>query len=402
MSSGRILILTNRVPFPLNDGGNLAMKAMVDGYNANGWDVFLLSMNTKRHYVPATTLATIYRNTVAFETVDIDNSVRLVPLLTNFFFSKEPEHAVRFNDKAFAKKLSEVLATFKPDVVQVESLYLSAYMPVIRQYKSIKTVLRLHNVEYQVWQRLAEETANDLKKLYLHNLAKRIKHFEERIWKEYDLLLPITHNDEGMVKQMVADAPTYVVPFGIDTKKIFQPKGVEDWTGYHIGAMDWLPNREGIEWFLEEAWPLIRKQVPDFTFAFAGRNMPQSFPDMHIDGVACAGEVPDAEAFIADKKMLIVPIRSGGGIRVKILEAMAAGKVVISTAVGMQGIDAEEGKHYLKADTAITFAEAVKWCMEHKAEAERMGEEAKKLIINHYNLSVIAQGLSEKLLGLKG
>jgi glycosyltransferase involved in cell wall biosynthesis len=154
----------------------------------------------------------------------------------------------------------------------------------------------------------------------------------------------------------------------------------EQWVGYHIGAMDWLPNKEAIDWFISDIWPLVKQSLPDFLFYFAGRNMPQSYSTVNEDGIHCKGEVPNADAFIADKKILIVPLRSGGGVRVKILEAMAAGKIVVSTGTGMQGIDAVAGEHYLLADTPEVFAQQLKWALENKAAAEQIARNAQSLI----------------------
>lgn len=374
------------------------MKAMIDGYAENGWQVFLLSMNTTRHYVEPAILGEIYKNITSFETVEVDNDVRPLPTLVNFLFSPEPNHADRFSHKGFRRKLVQVLQDFRPDVVQVESPYLSGYLADIRRSSKALTVLRMHNVEYQVWQRLADETTNPLKRFYLRNLAKRIKHYEERIWKKYDLLLPITHIDETMVKNTLNNAPTFTVPFGIDTARLQPPSVQEKWVAYHIGAMDWLPNREGIEWFINDVWPVVRKKTPEFEFYFAGRNMPEDLRNISIPGVHGEGEVPDAAEFIADKKILIVPIQSGGGIRVKILEAMAAGKIVVSTAVGMQGIEAKNGEHYIEVNTAGDFSDAISRCLTDTQWAEKIAEKGRLLIQSGYDAGRIAGNLSDALI----
>ena len=183
-----------------------------------------------------------------------------------------------------------------------------------------------------------------------------------------------------------------VVPFGVDTDKI-QPQTGSEWVGYHIGAMDWLPNAEGINWFLKEAWPQIHQLHPEFTFHFAGRKMSESFMKANIAGVKCYGEVPDANAFIADKKILIVPLRSGGGIRVKILEAMAMGKIVISTTIGMQGIDAIPGTHFLEVNTPHQFSEAINWVLSNRKAAELIGTNAAALIHEKYDANSIQKAL---------
>ncbi len=187
-----------------------------------------------------------------------------------------------------------------------------------------------------------------------------------------------------------------VAPFGIDLEKI-KPGHNERWVGYHIGAMDWIANREGMRWFLEKAWRKVRRAAPDFEFYFAGRSMPDDFKKLDINGVHCLSEVPSAEDFIADKKILIVPLWSGGGIRVKILEAMAAGKVVITTPVGIKGIEADAGVHYMLANKAEDFARAIKWCIENKEAAEKMAHRAQELMKEKYEYVKVINNVIEEV-----
>lgn len=394
MSAKRILILTNRVPYPLNDGGNMAMHAMIYGYQRMGWEVFLLSMNTVRHHIEDEILESIYQDLYGFKTVDVDNRVTSIQLVQNFLLSKDPNHADRFYDVIFEQAVISTIQDFSPDVIQMESVFLATYLGVIKQNCNSLNILRMHNVEYQVWDRLAQQTKNPLKKFYLSDLASRIEKFEERVWRQYDLLLPITEVDALAVKDL--DVPLHTTPFGVDLNDI-KPNEGEQWVGYHLGAMDWLPNQEGIKWFLQDVWPLVQRDVPEFKFHFAGRNMPVEFYQNVPEGVVCEGMVPSADEFIADKKILIVPIMSGGGIRVKILEAMAAGKVIISTAVGMQGIDAIPQKHYLQADTAEEMLEEIKWCMNNKHAAGIMAEKAQAYVKQHFSVNVIAKELDKKV-----
>ena len=393
-----ILLLTNRVPFPLNDGGNLAVKAMIDGYNDTGWNVHLLSMNTSRHYLPETELKGLYNNIAGFEVVDINNDIKFFDTLFNYLFSTQPSHAIRFQHQAFEKQLLAALKTIKPDVIQIESIFLTTYLTKIREVlPDTIVILRLHNIEYQVWQRFALETESFFKRIYLKNLAGRIKKFEEDAWLRYTLLLPITETDAALVRGSGIFKKMLVAPFGLNARDINDKCVETSWIGYHIGAMDWLPNKESLNWFLNDIWPDLHNEVPEFRFYFAGRQMPESYKKMKLEGAYCLGEVPDAASFIADKKILIVPLRSGGGIRVKILEAMAGRKVVISTDVGIQGIDATPGRHYLAANTKEEFITAVKWCMENKTEAAHIGDNAAQLIKEKYDQDAIMKKLNVKL-----
>ncbi len=387
MPERKILIITNRVPYPLSDGGNLAMNTMIQGYKNAGWKVYLLSMNTSRHPVKEEHLKTLFTNIHAFEWVNIDNEIKPLNLLKNYLFSKQPEHAERFYRKEFEDKIISVLAAFKPDVVQVESIFLATYLQTIKQHSDALTVLRLHNIEYQIWQGLAQKS-RFFKKLYLTRLYRRIRDFERAAWRDFDLLLPITEKDAHAIIRLEEVNDMVVAPFSIDTEKV-RPGKNEKWVGYHIGAMDWLPNQEGMRWFLEKAWKKIHKAEPEFEFYYSGRKMPESFMKLHIAGVHCLGEVPSAEEFIADKKILIVPVWSSGGIRVKILEAMAAGKVVISTLPGIKGIEAKTGEHYLQVTTPEDFARAVKWCMDNKEAAEKMGQRARLLMKEKYEQKTV-------------
>jgi polysaccharide biosynthesis protein PslH len=401
----KILILTNRIPYPLKDGGNLAMNAMIEGYHQAGWKVHLLSMNTTRHHVAQHVLERLYTHLAGFSWVNVNNDFSKMEIIKNFLFELTPSHVSRFKNAAFAEKLEEVIDKFKPDIVQVESVFLSQYLPLIRDNSEALTILRVHNIEYQIWRTLADKTKNLVKRYYLKNLSRRMRIYERESWKQYDLLLPITEKDAQSIHRLETVSYMVVAPFAIDTTHVKITTDRERWVGYHIGAMDWMPNSEAIRWFLHKVWPKVHKKLPQFEFYFAGRDMPKQFNKYNADGVHCMGEVQDAAEFIADKKILIVPLRSGSGVRIKILEAMAAGKVVISTHTGMRGIDARSGEHYIAASKPEQYLKAIRWCLDHKEKAHEMGLKALTLVRSHYEQQVVAGNVIaeiEQLMQVKG
>ncbi len=397
MEPRKILIITNRIPYPLKDGGNMAMNAMVQGYHNAGWQVSLLSMNTTKHYIKHEQLQKLFTHLHSFKWVDINNTLKWADIAKNFFFGNEPEHLERYRSEAFSTVLKDELVSFRPDVVQVESIYLNTYMPLIRRHSNAVVTLRMHNVEYQIWQGLAKKTKNVFKSYYLTNLAVRVRNFERTAWKDYDLLLAITEKDAHLVQRLEEITNVIVAPFSIETDKIKLNTGNERWVGYHIGAMDWIPNYDGIRWFLHKAWPRIQRLTPTFQFYFAGRKMPDDLKETGLKGVFCMDEVPDADEFIADKKILIVSLWSGGGIRVKILEAMAAGKIVITTSKGIKGIEAKPVEHYLRVHSPDEFAKAIKWCLENKEAAEVMAMNARKLIMEKYEHKKVINDIISEL-----
>ena len=391
-----ILLISNRVPYPLRDGGALAMDAMVRGYQAAGWQVHLLAMNTSRHPVSPEQLQSLYPDIAGFHTVEVDNSLRVTGLLKNWIFSSEPEHVSRFRNAAFGNKLDSLLRAHSFDIVQLESPFLGSYLPEIRrQAPAAKVVYRMHNVEGQIWGRLAA-TSTGLKARYLRSLASRMASYERELWAAVDLLLPITEPDAAAVRT-AGITPMLTVPFGVNVPESSQPWGTGPLKLYHIGAMDWLPNREAVRWFLEEVWPGLHAEAPELSFHFAGRGMPESFRLDLPDGAHCYGEVADAADFVAGRQILVVPLRSGGGLRIKILEAMAGGKLVISTDIGMQGIEAEPGSHYLAANTAEDFVRQAVWAARHRESAEGIAIAARNFVTGRYNDRRIMSELSSHL-----
>jgi glycosyltransferase involved in cell wall biosynthesis len=386
----------------LNDGGAMAMNAMLEGYLDHAWEVYLCSMNTSRHYVSKESLPKLY-DKIKFDTFDINTEVKIVPTLKNFFLSKKPNHVDRFYDKDFEQKLKRIISSFEPEVIQIESIYLASYIPVLKEATDAKIVVRLHNIEHEIWERLSGDATSTFKRFYLKDLAARIKRFELQAWSTADILVPITSTDAHLIQTSIPNANIIVAPFGINIESVQRPNTNSKWVGYHIGAMDWLPNVEAISWFLESIWPDLHKEVPEFEFYFAGRNMPGSFEKYESKGVSCEGEVASAKEFIKDKRVLIVPLRSGGGIRIKILEAMASGKLVVSTSIGMQGInEAQPGGHFLLADSEKDFVSQIKWIMKNKEEAESIAKAGASLVTDKYNQRKIMSRLISQMLPMVG
>lgn len=381
------------------------MHQLISGYKAQGWEVHLLSMNTHRHWVDEAELRTAYSALDSVTVVPFDNRLRPARLLHNFLLSRKPEHAERFYEAAFEKAIGDTTRRVRPDIVQMESLFLTAYLPAIRANCNAKLVLRMHNVEHQVWHRTAA-AAKGPKRLYLQTLARRMKMYEEWVWRQYDLLLPITEEDAQAAAQAASGTPQHLTPFGIklraDDSLQHDKQPGAPLRMYHLGAMDWLPNREGILWFIHEAWPLIRSAHPSAEFHFGGRLLEKDFAAPLPTSVFNHGAVKDAEAFSADKDVLIVPLRAGGGIRVKILEAMAAGKLVLSTSIGIQGIAARPGVHFLQADTPAAFAEAARGIAASPEKSTRIIENARQLVREMYDRGKILAGLDHRLTRLLG
>ncbi len=191
--------------------------------------------------------------------------------------------------------------------------------------------------------------------------------------------------------------PMFLHPFGIDISHIpFAPAAAAPLSLYHIGAMDWLPNQESVNWLLEQVMPIVNRALPDTRLYLAGRNMPEYYTRNSWPNVVVAGEVPDAQAFEKDKSILLVPLLSGGGVRIKIFQGMAMGKTVVTTPLGLEGIDAQDGQEVWIADTPQAFADKIIAAVRNPETVLHTGTNARKLIEEKYDRRKLIAALLDR------
>jgi len=389
----KILQLCHRVPYPFLDGGNIAMYQIGKSLAAEGHDLKILALNTRKHYVSPKTLPAWFTEKCSLESVDIDTSVKPQGVLLNLFQTSS-YNITRFYSAAFGQKLAEVLSHQPFDIIQLESLFMTPYLDVIRKHSKAKVVMRAHNAEHVIWQRLADSEKPGWRKWYYRLLVNRLKKYETQTLNNLDAILAITPDDEKIFRIMGFNGPVAVVPVSIDlpgsrtTANTFEKLCL-----FHLGSMDWLPNIEGVNWFLSECWPLINREHPNLKLFLAGRGFPDSIRRKKMANVICEGEIVDAAAYMDDKPIMIVPLLSGSGMRVKIIQGMAAGKVILSTSIGAEGIECLNGKNILIADTPEQMAEAVRYCLANKEALASISREAQQLVADKYSVKAIGEKL---------
>ena len=366
------------------------MNSITQGLMEAGCEVRVLTLCSEKHPVQESRIPESYSRATRFEAVEVDLGVHPIDAGVALLCG-ESYHVKRFISKAFAQRLEAVLKEERFDVVHVESIFLTPYLPVIRRYgRGAAVVLRAHNVEHLIWNRVSQSERNPLKKWYLKHLSLTLAAYEREHLNEYDGVVSITENDGQLLREMGCRKPMESIPFGIKPEVI---ENVEEEPGslFHIGSMDWMPNREGIHWFLDEVWPMVHEQLPGLTLYLAGRKMPASLMKKEVPGVRVIGEVPDANYFIASKQINVVPLLSGSGLRVKIIEAMAAGKVVVTTTIGAEGIGCTDGKDVLIADTPQQFVEQLRRCVENPDFRHEVAANAARMINERYGVERLTQ-----------
>lgn len=388
-----ILQLCHKPPVPPKDGGCIAMNNITGGLIAAGHKVKVLTIHTHKHPFEPAKISEQYKTDTAVESVFVDTRINLVDAFSNLVTS-DSYNISRFFSADYDIRLQEILQENPFDVVLLESLFMTPYIDTIRRNSKAGVYLRSHNLEYIIWERVAHGSRNPAKKSYIRLLARQLKKYELRIFKEVSGIVAISSNDEAKYRQLGYKGPITTVPFGVNSAQftpVYETNVPTDL--FHLGAMDWMPNQEGVQWFLDEVWPGIHQQHPELKLHLAGRQMPDELRELNLPHVEMVGEVADAYAFMQQHGVMVVPLLSAGGIRVKIIEGMALGKVIISTSVGAEGIDCTHGTNILIANTPEEFANVLNELMANPGRMEEIGRNARKLVEESFDNTVLTHKL---------
>ncbi len=388
----RILFLCNKSPYPAREGGPMAMNSLIEGLLRAGHQVKVLAVNSKKYHVNEADIPAEYKRETGIELVDVDLRVKPLDAFLNLF-TGESYHVQRFISEEFRVKLISVLQRQQFDIIQLESLFMVPYVNDLRKYCKAKIVLRAHNIEHLIWKRLAQQCRNPLKKYYLGHLTRTLQRYENNALTLVDGIAAITRKDAAFFRGITA-TPVIDIPFGVKINPLPDSRELNGKPEFfHIGAMNWMPNEEGIKWFLDEVWPEVNSLFPDARFHLAGRFMPSWLTNDYKPGVVVWGEVESASEFVNRYQVSIVPLLSGSGIRIKIIEAMAAAKAVITTEIGAEGILYQNEKNIFIANTKNEFLYAISRCMKQPALCNKIGQQARQLIEQVYDQEKITERL---------
>jgi len=386
----KILFLCNKLPYPSKEGGAMAMNMMIEGMLKAGHSVHVLAINTNKYFFKKNEIPVDYRSKTHLETIYLDLSPRLIEALKCLLTNKS-YHVQRFISTEFKQKLKQILLNNQFDIIQIETIFLTPYIPLIRKHSGASIVLRAHNIESLIWKRLAGNTKNPFKKFYLNHLASTLEKYEIDHISQYDGIIGISKIDTGHYQNITAgEIPALTATFGLNIDDYSCSKNKhENPSLAFIGALNWLPNSEGLHWFLKNIWPEIRQHYPDINFFIASKNIPQWLRKFSSEQIKLLESVENAKEFIAAHSIMVVPLLSGSGIRIKIIEGMALGKAIISTSVGAEGIEYIEGENILIANHKDEFLQSLKKCLTNIGFMEQLRINARKNIEKNYNANNI-------------
>ena len=259
-------------------------------------------------------------------------------------FSPDPYIVTSHYSKEFEDKLSEELTKQNYDVIICEW---TPYAQYVKNLKNVKSIIVAHNIESDIWKRYYENESNPLKKFYVGLQYKKVLEFEKQCFKWVNGATAVSSIDASFIEKLNLPYKPAVIENGVDTD-FFKPSDspmVQNRLVF-TGSMDWRPNQDAAEYFAHDILPLLKKSVPDIEAYFVGRNPPPHIEQLNnIDGMVITGMVDDVRTYIAEAPLYIVPLRIGGGSRLKILEAMSMQKPIVSTSIGAEGLDVNDNEN---------------------------------------------------------
>ncbi len=310
--------------------------------------------------------------------------------------SKLPYFMQKYISDAMLAEVERLSESGNFDVVVCDFLMPAVNMP---DRISIPTVLFQHNVEAMIWQRHFEVQKGMLKKAYLKQQWNKSVEFERETCKKFDRVIAVSREDADVLRREYGIESVDDVPTGVDAE-FFSPAANAGRNEYELvftGSMDWLPNEEGILWFVNEVLPLIREHLPAVTLNVVGRNPTQSLIDLgkHNSSIHVTGSVEDVRPFMDSASAYIVPIRIGGGTRMKIFEAMAMELPIVSTTVGAEGLEVSDGVELLVRDSPQDFADAVVRLLTKREWSTQMGRNAAEAVRKKFDWKQVAEKFSD-------
>jgi glycosyltransferase involved in cell wall biosynthesis len=309
-------------------------------------------------------------------------------------FSRLPVAVSRYQSAAMRRQVEALLGMYKFDSVVCDFLFPTPNIPQLDA-----CVLFQHNVESMIWQRYVEH-ATGLKRLYFRMQAKRMLEYEGEICRSVRKVIAVSDGDAETMRRIYRVPLALPVPTGVDLDYFVRPEASPKLADMvFLGSMDWMPNIDGVAWFVREVLPLIRHQRPDCSLAIVGRRpspevskLAESDPLIQVTGT-----VPDVRPWLFGALASIVPLRIGGGTRLKIYEAMAAKIPVVSTAIGAEGLDVSDGENIYLADTPQNFAARCLALLESDADRRRLSSNAWNLVSSSYSWDAATRGMESLL-----
>jgi len=383
----KVLILSNKLPYPSDDGSSIAMARLLETLVMKELDLHYFAINTDKHCKDVE-ISKAHQPNVTFEAYAWNTSPKVSTALGNLA-TNLPYHVSRFYIPTLLLRL-EAFETDSFHTVILEGAFMGMYVSEAKRIGE-QTILRAHNLEHEIWQRLAENEKNPMKRWYLKLQSSRLQRFESKLSQAVDQIWSISEKDQQWFESHTPAAsfiPTTVLPTS-------GPSNIQPLRCHHLGALDWAPSIQGLQWFITEIWPQVLHSVPQAEFHIAGNNPPENFQFPKDQNIFFHGRVADATTFTHDHGISVIPLLAGSGMRIKILQNCAAAVPSISTAIGAEGIYTKDSKEVIIVDSAFEFIEALVELVQQPERALALGKLAQEDILNRFGMQPTLQRIEK-------
>ncbi len=388
----KILHITSKPIFPLVDGGCVAMKNLLDGLLVENASVKHLAISTKKHPFSLENYPDAILEKIAPKSIQINTDVCIVDAIKHLF-KKGSYNVARFYSDSVKNLIVKELTTTNYEVVILESLYCTPYIAAIRAVFEGKIIVRIHNIESDIWSNYASNETNPFKRLYLKKLTNDLKSYEFDILNKVDGILAITEENKIKLGQNGIKTKCITIPVAVDINEQVQ----QDYSAnnlFHIGAMNWQPNIESAKRLIK-LFPEIRKQSKETKLHLVGSNFSSEFKQNEKEKMYIEGFVENLQHFAPNTGILVAPIISGSGVRIKILEMMAIGIPIITTKLGAEGILHENHNCLIIANSDEEIIRESLRLINDQELRKEIGQNAIAYIKKYHNFKVISQQLIE-------
>jgi len=387
----KILFLISQLPYPPDTGAKIRSYNLIKRLSGRH-NITMLTFGEKRaERNKLDHLKAICTDVVLIERKDRNKYLHLLMNL----FSVAPYVVKKYYSEDLRDKVRALAGESDFDIIHCDSLQMSLNLKGVG---GLPKVLTEHNVETRIWQRYAETERNPLKKAYINIQSRKMRDYEVKTCGSFDRCVAVSEVDKDILTENGSAKDVAVVTNGVDCE-YFKPQDTE--VKQHrlvfTGSLDWIPNEDGMLYFLKEIYPFVKKEIPDVGITIVGRSPGGRLKELAAkdSSVNLTGRVEDVRPHVAEGEVFIAPLRIGGGTRLKILEAMAMGKAVVSTSVGAEGIDAENGKEIMIADKPEEFAQSVIRLFTDDTLKNNLGRAGLDKAKSKYDWNIIAEELDK-------